>query len=315
MKPGIPQLASVLQCSKKKKCCTNLLTLNNQVSIFIVFVVIANLIFSSEGIVFAQTRTNDNQKNLGEDGMVIRTKLELTCLTCSAGRRNNTCTEQFRKNVTRSGIDYRCRIYERNGMVVAQGMVPSMLCTTEAKSRISGRTTDRLLGEGRIFVGCCNSDSCNTRYCEAIGMDDSVCNTTIGWKKPKPLTTTISGILASTSILYNIGEKNSIAESNKNREELTSLNKGGIEFMQNDDPNRQVESYLGKLNGGKEKNEQKFAPLKTNETDASAKAEPITEPEPEGNDGNAVNYLTNTLYKFVSFGMIMLYKDIMLSDK
>ena len=78
MKPGIPELASVLQCGKKKKCCTRFLTVNKQVSIFIVFVVIANLISSSEGIVFAQTRTNDNQKDLGEDGMVIRTKLELT---------------------------------------------------------------------------------------------------------------------------------------------------------------------------------------------------------------------------------------------
>ena len=118
----------------------------------IILFIATNLIFSSECI-----NVNGNAKNnLGEDGMVVRTKFDLTCLSCIASRSNNTCTKAFQKTITKTGINNRCRVYERNGMVVAQGVVPSTLCTTEAKARINGKTIDTLLGEGRIWVGCCN---------------------------------------------------------------------------------------------------------------------------------------------------------------
>ena len=235
----------------------------------IILFIATNLIISSECI-----NVNGNTKNnLGEDGMAIRTKFELTCLSCIASRANNTCTKAFQKNVTRRGIDYRCRLYERNGMVVARGVVPKMLCTREAKSRINGRTTGTLMGEGRVWVGCCNSDNCNTGYCEAIGKDNTECNTTVGWKKPTT-TTTMSTESVSTSSLNS--REATTPLSTQNRKATTELtNKGNV--MQNDDPNLQVVSFLGTLNNKGTK--KKSAPLKGA---AEAEAEPRTEPEAEG---------------------------------
>ena len=97
-----------------------------------------NLALSSGSISIANAKYN----NLGRDGIVTRTHLDLTCFSCTASHSNNTCTELFRKTTMKSGADYRCRIYERNGMVVAQGIVPAMLCTPEAMSRVNGKMTN-----------------------------------------------------------------------------------------------------------------------------------------------------------------------------
>jgi hypothetical protein len=264
----------------------------------IILFVATNLIFSSECI-----NVNGNTKNnLGEDGLAIRTKFDITCLSCIANRANNTCTKAFQKNVTRRGIDYRCRIYERNGMVVAQGIVPKMLCTREAKSRINGRTTGTLLGEGRVWVGCCNSDNCNIGYCQAIGKDNTECNTTVGWKKPKTTTSTKS---VSTSLL--ISREATTPGRTQNRKATTTEITNNGNAMQNDDPNLQVVSFLGKLdNKGTKK---KSAPLKgaSDDTDAKAEAEaePRTEPEPEGNRA-ATEVIFNHQYCIILFSCVTL---------
>ena len=189
----------------------------------IILFVIANLIISSECISIAQAKNNNN---LGEDGLAKRTKLELTCYSCKATSSNNTCTEKFRDKIQKSdnsGMQYRCRVYERNGMVVAQGIVPSMLCKKEALAKINGKTTDLLLGNGRLFVACCNSDKCNTGYCQAKGEDNTICNTTIGWKKPKPIT-------ASPASLRN-EQKTTSQQLIKAMEETTQIAERG-EIMQ-----------------------------------------------------------------------------------
>merc|ERR1712020_123224 len=110
-------------------------------------------------------------------------------------------------------------------MVVAQGVVPKMLCTTEAKSRLNGRTTGTLLGEGRVWVGCCNSDNCNTGYCEALGKDNTECNTTVGWKKPTT-TTTMSTESVSTSSQISVEETTPRAAQNKQTSKSEITNKG-----------------------------------------------------------------------------------------
>ena len=73
------------------------------------------------------------------------------------------------------------------------------------------------------------------------------------------------------------------------------------DLLQNDDPNRQVVSYLGKLKN--KEVEQKSAPLKTNETDPKAEAEPRTEPEPEGNHAMATFILTHH-FRMRSLGFV-----------
>ena len=264
----------------------------------VILFIATNLIFSSECL-----NVNGNTKNnLGEDGLAIRTKFDLTCLSCIGSRANNTCTKAFQKNLTRRGIDYRCRIYERNGMVVAQGVVPKMLCTREAKSRINGRTTGNLVGEGRIWVGCCNSDNCNTGYCDAIGKDNTECNTTVGWIKPTT-TTTMSTESISTSSL-NSREATTPGRTQNMKATTEITNKQNV--VQNDDPNRQVE-FLGKLNN--KETQKKSAPLKAaaDDTDANAEAEaePRTEPEPEGNRATS-EVIFNHHYGIILFTCVTL---------
>ena len=80
-------------------CCNNyslFLTLSSNLAIFLF--VISILINPSE----CSSLKSKAKSNLGEDGMVARTQLELTCFSCTASRTNNTCTEQFRKNVTKN---------------------------------------------------------------------------------------------------------------------------------------------------------------------------------------------------------------------
>ena len=255
-------------------CCNNYrraLTLSSNLVIFLF--VISILINPSE----CSSLKSKAKSNLGEDGMVARTQLELTCFSCTASRTNNTCTEQFRKNVTKNGMDYRCRVYERNGMVVAQGVVPSMLCTSEARNRVTGRIPNNLVGEGPVFVGCCNSDKCNINYCKAIGLNSTFCNTTLGWKKPKPQDASkkASGSIVNTKI---------IAKKEQPRtKEATTPATSKKDILQNDDPNRQAIKFSEKLEN--KDTSKKSAPLKTNEPDSDTEAEPRAEelkPEPEG---------------------------------
>jgi len=242
--------------------------------LLIILFVVSFLIIPSE----CSSQKSKTKNNLGEDGMVTRTQLELTCFSCTASRTNNTCTEAFRKNVTRNGMDHRCRVYERNGKVVAQGIVPSMLCKPEAMHRVSGRVPNNLLGEGPVWVGCCNSDKCNTGYCKAIGENNTVCNTTLGWKKPKP-----KDIQKPLGPIVNT---KGIAKKEKTRiKEATTPPTSRKDVSQNDDLNHQAVSFLGKLEN--KDTRKKTAPLTKNaeEPDSDAESDPKTEelkPEPEG---------------------------------
>ena len=288
-------------------CChhfNNFLTLSSSVTFFVF--VVSILINPSEcGTLISKTKNN-----LGEDGMVTRTQLELTCFSCTATRVNNTCTEKFRKNVTRNGMDNRCRIYERNGVVVSQGIVPSMLCSSEAKHRVMGRIPHNLIGEGPVFVGCCNSDKCNTDYCSAIRHNSTICNTTIGWKRPKPQDKS----KPRSSI---INTKINVKQQDRRTKEATtpspSANKKDI--LQNDDPNRQAVSLSSKLKNDDTK--RKSAPLtKTNETDSADKTDPKADelkPEPEGSFATSLQmpsliYFSTLIYLY-SCGNKLMFKQ------
>ena len=67
---------------------------------------------------------------------------ELTCYECSARPGNNSCTEEFRKKVKALGFDQRCRVFEMNGIVVSQGVVPLTLCTPQALNKVRTQNTE-----------------------------------------------------------------------------------------------------------------------------------------------------------------------------
>ena len=222
--------------------------------------------------------------NIGEDGMVIRAESKLTCWKCAGRRSNNTCIPAFRTKMSKSGLDYRCRVYERNGEVVAQEMVPKMLCTTQAKSMV--RPTTALIGSGRIHIGCCNSDLCNSGFCQAEGKDNAACSTKIGWKKtkftkigllklkskPGPSTTTKTTTL-KTPPTTQLEVETKILENTTLMEDL----------MQKDGPAPDVE-FIDTNEINKEP-AKKSASLKAASSEPEAEAK--TEPKAEGN-GNAV---------------------------
>ena len=57
----------------------------------------------------------------------------ISCYKCTGFRSNNTCVDKYRQKVTSPDGQFMCRVFERNGVVVSQGVVGPQLCTNYKK--------------------------------------------------------------------------------------------------------------------------------------------------------------------------------------
>ena len=159
----------------------------------------------------------------------------LSCYKCTAYKFNDTCVDEFRQVDTLDG-QFMCRVFERNGKVVSQGIVEVKLCSGNRK-RIPG--TMALMGLGDIHVGCCGTDFCNTAFCEAEGRsNDPTCSSllnppkipaatggTVGRQTNRPLSNTVNKPAAEATTEKQ--ESKPLKESSQEGTELKSASFGG----------------------------------------------------------------------------------------